>query len=168
MADPYISEIRLFPWNWAPKMWALCNGHLLSIAQNQALFALLGTTYGGDGVQTFALPDLRSRTAIHFGNGYTLGEMSGSENVTLLISNLPAHNHSFEGSSSAGTSFQAGAGLLGTNSSNNNFYGSPAPLQPLNPASIGPAGGTQGHNNLQPYLAMNYSIAIYGVFPSRN
>lgn len=166
--EPFISEIKLFPWDWAPKYWALCNGALLSIAQNQALFSLIGTTYGGNGVTNFALPDLRSRTAIHFGSGYALGQMAGSETVTLNITQLPLHNHMFMGDASAGTVSNPGGHLLASNAGNNNFYGPPGNLQPLNPASIAPVGGNQPHENMQPYLVLNYCIAIQGVFPSRN
>jgi microcystin-dependent protein len=168
MATPYISEIRHFPWNWAPKNWALCDGRLLPISQNQALFALLGTTYGGNGIQNFALPDLRSRAAIHFNMSFSLGEMGGVENATLLTGNLPIHNHGFEGSNASGNKFDPGDLLLATNGGNHNFYGPVTNLQPLNPTSVALVGGNQPHNNMQPYLVLNYCIAIYGVFPSRN
>lgn len=166
--EPYISEIKLFPWDWAPKYWALCNGALLPINQYQALFALIGTTYGGNGVTNFALPDLRGRTPIHSGTGYALGQMAGNETVTLNINELPMHNHMFAGVASAGTALNPLGHLLANNSGNNNCYGPPNNLQPLNPASIASVGGNLPHENMQPYLVLNYCIAVQGVFPSRN
>ena len=178
MTQPFIGQIQPYGFNFAPKNWALCNGQILSIAQNTALFSLLGTTYGGNGQTTFALPNLQSRVPMHYGtftgNTYVLGEQSGEEQVTLLITELPSHNHSFNGSSGA-----ANAGTVGPNQvlatstggggQPDNFY-SPdsSPMQPLNPNSIQPAGGNQAHNNLQPYLATNWCICLYGIYPSRN
>lgn len=166
--EPYISEIKLFPWNWAPKYWALCNGALLAIAQNQALFSLIGTTYGGNGITNFALPDLRSRTAIGFGNGYALGGTGGYETITLNVNEMPLHNHMLAAVDANGTVPGPLGHLLSTNSATNNFYGPPSSLQPLNGASIASTGGNQSHENMQPYLVLNYCIAIQGVFPSRN
>lgn len=168
MSSPFISEIKLFPWNWAPKYWALCNGALMPIAQYQALFSLIGTTYGGNGVSNFALPDLRGRTPIHYGNGFAIGEAIGTETVTLTNSTIPMHNHMFMANSTAGTAQVPAGNVPASNAAGNNFYGPASGLQPLNPASIGQAGGSQPHQNMQPYLVLNYCIAIQGVFPSRN
>lgn len=168
MSSPFISEIKLFPWSWAPKYWALCNGALLPINQYQALFSLLGTTYGGNGVSNFALPDLRSRTPISFGTNTELGEVGGTETVLLSINQMPMHNHMFMANVMAGAVAAPADHFLAGNANKNNFYGLPTPIQPLNPASIGPVGGTQPHTNMQPYLVLNYCIAVQGVFPSRN
>jgi len=170
MTEPYIGEIRLFPWDFAPRMWAHCNGQQMSIAQNQALFALLGTMYGGNGVTTFALPNLQSQTPIHRSSTYTQGEATGQEQVTLTLSSMPAHTHALNGTSTtADKRTYAGNVLANDTAPNTNFF-APAGgnTTALNPQSIGPMGGNQPHSNMQPYLAMNYCIAIYGVFPSRN
>lgn len=172
--DPLLGEIIMFAGNFAPRGWALCNGQLLSIAQNTALFSILGTTYGGDGVTTFALPDLRGRVAIQPGTGpglstYNLGERAGTETNTLTISQLPAHNHMLVGSSQ--TADQAGPGghVLATEPTGSTaIYNSAAPDQTLNAASISPTGNNQPVNNIQPFLCVNFIIALEGVFPSRN
>jgi microcystin-dependent protein len=168
MAMPFVGEIRLFPWNWPPRLWALCNGALLPIAQNQALFALLGTTYGGNGVQNFALPDLRGRVAIHRSPTYTQGETDGTETVTLTLATMPMHNHNFLGTSSAGNQTTP-QGVVGTDSGAGAAYLAPdtTPFS-LAPTAITMAGSSFPHNNMQPYLVMNYSIATQGIFPSRN
>ena len=170
MATPFISEIRLFSFNFAPKGWAFCNGALLSIVQNQALFALIGTIYGGDGRTTFALPDLRGRAALHSGNGSTQGQVAGVENLTLTINELPQHNHLFNANSGAGTAFLPSGNneVLAANSAGDSFYGPPDQLQPLTMSSVASYGGSQAHNNMQPYLALNYCIAVSGAFPSRS
>ena len=165
MAEPFLSEIRIFSFGFAPKGWALCNGQLLPINQNQALFSLLGTTFGGDGRVNFALPDLRSRVPIHVGSGHTLGERGGEQAHTLSISELPTHTHSLLGSTSAtGGNANCTNRFLG---GGNNVYHAPASLTTLNPQSIQSTGGSQAHLNMQPFLVLNFSIALQGIFPSQ-
>jgi len=174
MSEPFIGEIILFAGNFAPRGWALCQGQLLSIAQNTALFSILGTTYGGDGVTTFALPDLRGRVPVGQGQGpglsnYVLGEQSGSENVTLIITEIPAHNHMVNCVNGDGDKQTPVSNLLANDGSGAaNPYSSLSPSGQMNPLAIQPAGGSQPHNNLQPYLGLNYIIAMEGIFPSRN
>lgn len=165
MSDPFLSEIRIVSFNFAPKGWALCNGQLLPINQNQALFSLLGTTYGGDGRVNFALPNLQGRIPIHFGNGHTLGEVGGQESHTLILSEMPAHSHTFSASNAA-----PDQGLPTGNmwASNSGVYSSAPPDSSMNPASISSVGGSQPHTNLQPYLVLNYIIALQGIFPSQS
>lgn len=167
MGAPFIGEIRLFPWDWPPRGWALCQGQLLPIAQSTALFSLLGTTYGGNGTSTFGLPDLRGRVPNHQGGNYIIGEMAGQENVTLLITQLPSHQHALMATTTTGTANPPVGNLLAQPTAAR--YASDASnLVTMNPASIQPAGGSQGHNNMQPYLALSYCIALSGLFPSRN
>lgn len=177
MTQPYIGQIQPYAFNFAPKSWAFCNGQILPIAQNQALFSLLGTTYGGNGVSTFALPNLQSRVPMHMGPGlggtYVAGETAGEENVTLSYAQMPAHSHLFMGASVDATlNVTADGGLLATSTGGGgqpeNFYASDAAPQPLNPQTVGSTGGNQPHTNLQPYLAVNWCICLYGIFPSRN
>ena len=165
MSEPFLSEIKIVSFNFAPKGWALCNGQLLPINQNQALFSLLGTTYGGDGRVNFALPDLRGRIPIHFGNTHTLGERAGEENHTLNISELPAHSHTFS-ASNADPNQGTPAGNMWA--SNSGAYSNAAPDSTMNPASISNVGGSQPHTNIQPYLVLNFIIALQGIFPSQN
>lgn len=171
MADPFVAEIRIFPFNFAPKGWAWCDGQLLPISQNTALFSLLGTTYGGNGKSNFALPDLQGRAPMHPGQGpglslHDLGETGGSETVTLLESEIPAHTHSFTASQSDGTDQtpvnQRLASGIGVGA-----YGTVASLTQLSPNMLAPAGGDQPHNNLMPYLTFYFCIALQGVFPPR-
>lgn len=166
MAEPFLSEIRIMSFEFAPKGWALCNGQLLPINQNQALFSLLGTTFGGDGRVNFALPDLRGRTPIHVGSGHTLGERGGEQAHTLSVAELPEHAHTVSASSSTtgGTTNPAGNFLGG----GNNVYHSPASLTALQPASVTNAGGSQAHLNMQPFLTLSFCIALQGIFPSPN
>ena len=164
MAEPFLSEIRIMSFNFAPKGWALCNGQLLPINQNQALFSLLGTTYGGDGRVNFALPDLRARTSIHMGSGHTLGERGGEQAHTLSISELPLHTHTANASKTNGdTPFAANHVLAAAL----NLYTGPSNLTSINPATITPVGGSQAHLNMQPFLTLNFCIALQGIFPSQ-
>jgi microcystin-dependent protein len=173
MSDFFLGEIKLLPYNWAPKYWTLCAGQLLPINTNQALFSLLGTTYGGDGINTFALPDLRGRVPVHpnVNAGLPQGSKAGQETVTLTTANLPAHNHTVAVSTTAGNNtalngnFIASANTAGTAV---NIYGAATSLQPLDPASVSNTGGNQPHENCQPSLVMNYCIATQGIYPSRN
>jgi len=168
MGTPFLSEIKMFGFNvnFLPKGWALCNGQFLPINQNQALFSLLGTRYGGNGVTTFALPDLRGRVPIHFGNGRTLGESAGAEAVTITAQTMPQHTHFMNASTlaSGGNDNPAGR-FLGSAS---NLYHTPAGLTPMNPGTISNVGGSQPHENRQPYLALTFGIALQGIFPSQN
>ena len=165
MAEPFLSEIRIMSFVFAPKGWALCNGQLLPINQNQALFSLLGTTYGGDGRVNFALPDLRSRTPIHVGSGHTLGERGGEQAHTLSIAELPTHTHVANGTNANGSAAVPGGALLGAF---NNAYAQLANLTSINPGTISPAGGSQAHLNMQPFLVLSFCIALQGIFPSPN
>jgi len=165
MAQPYIGEIKMVGFNFPPKGWAFCNGQTLPIAQNQALFSILGTTYGGNGQTTFALPNLQGRTPIYVGPGYVLGGIGGEVNHTLTGPEMPAHTHVPVGAPTA-TAVDPTGLLLGKGASQN-FYAA-SPNTPMNPASVGPTGGSQPHNNMQPYLVINFCIALVGVFPSRN
>lgn len=163
MAEPFLSEIRLFSFPFAPKGWALCNGQLLPINQNQALFSLLGTTFGGDGRVNFALPDLRSRVPIHVGSGHTLGERSGEQAHTLSIAELPDHVHVAQGSSTTGGQTPAGNVLAVTGA---NTYGGATSLVAMGSGMVLNTGGSQAHLNMQPFLTLNFSIALQGIFPS--
>jgi microcystin-dependent protein len=165
MAEPFLSEIRLFSFNFAPKGWALCNGQLLPINQNQALFALLGTTFGGDGRVNFALPDLRARVPIHVGDGFTLGERGGEQAHTISTAELPQHIHQLNGSTTAsgGTDNPTG-NFVGSAS---NLYHTPASPTAMNPGTIANRGGSQAHLNMQPFLTLNFGIALQGIFPSQ-
>src|SRR2546423_2315889 len=166
MAEPFLSEIRIMSFVFAPKGWALCNGQLLPINQNQALFSLLGTTFGGDGRVNFALPDLRGNTPIHVGKGHTLGEKGGSQSVTLNIQQLSTHVHSLNATSAAANQLIPGAALLGTSAATDPIYGNPSSLVAMDPSSISNAGGSQAHLNMQPFLTLSFCIALQGNFPS--
>jgi microcystin-dependent protein len=166
MAEPFLSEIRIFGGTNAPKGWAQCNGQFMPINQNQALFSLLGTTYGGNGQTTFALPNLRGRVPIHVGSGHTLGEAAGSSSVTVNIQQLPTHTHLMQASNAAATQDTPGGNYLAKPSIPG--YGPPASLVTMNAANIGAVGGSQAHNNMMPYLVLNFCIALIGIFPSPN
>lgn len=165
MSTPFLSEIKIISFNFAPKGWALCNGQLMPINQNQALFSLLGTTYGGDGRVNFALPNLQGRMPVHKGSGITLGEKAGETAHTLSISELPAHNHVPVGSSSAPAFPNADGNLWATSTAKN--YNSSSDSA-MNPACLTPTGGSQPHDNMSPYLVLNFVIALQGIFPSQN
>jgi microcystin-dependent protein len=168
MSEPFLSEIKIVSFNFAPKGWALCNGQTLPINQNQALFALLGTMYGGNGQTTFMLPNLRGRVPISFGSGHTLAEAAGSTAVTVNIQQLPTHLHALQASTAtAGTNAPDNTTLLG-GSAPNDLYNGPANLSPLNAGSVTSVGGSQPHNNMMPYLTLNFIIALQGIFPSQN
>lgn len=164
MAEPFLSEIRIMSFVFPPKGWALCNGQLLPINQNQALFSLLGTTFGGDGRVNFALPDLRGRTPIHVGSGHTLGERGGEQAHTLSISELPTHTHTLRGTSSTGTQLIPATNLLAV--SNLPAYHDASNLVAMNAATVANTGGSQAHLNMQPFLVLSFSIALQGIFPS--
>ena len=163
MAEPFLSEIRIMSFNFAPKGWAMCDGQLLPINQNQALFSLLGTTYGGDGRVNFALPDLRARVPIHLGSGHTLGERGGEQAHTLLISELPMHTHVQQASPSTGDAVNPTGAVLAAMS---NAYRGADNATTLNPASVTDVGGGQAHENMQPFLVLTFCIALQGIFPS--
>lgn len=164
MSEPFLGEIKIISWNFAPKGWTFCNGQLLPINQNQALFSILGTTYGGDGMRTFGLPNLQGRTPFHVGNGIVLGEMGGETTHTLNISELPAHTHVPVGSSNAASAPGPGSNLWATKA---NIY-APSFDSAMNPACITATGGNQPHENMSPYLVLNFIIALQGIFPSPN
>lgn len=166
MAEPFLSEIRVYSFNFAPKGWATCDGQLLPINQNQGLFSLLGTTYGGNGQTNFALPDLRGRTPIHMGSGHTLGERGGEQAHTLSISELPEHIHTMGASQDATTRSSNPSNKLPTNAAPNNVYGPAQNLVAFNSGAVSSVGGSQAHLNMQPFLTLNMCIALQGIFPS--
>jgi microcystin-dependent protein len=166
MGEPFISEIRIMSFGFPPKGWALCNGQLLAINQNQALFSLLGTMYGGNGQTTFALPDLRSRVPIHAGRGHTLAEKAGQEAHTVTISEMTTHTHVVNASRTDGNSVTPTNNILAREVGN--VYRPATSLQALNPIIISDVGGSQPHNNMQPFLTLNFCIALQGIFPSQN
>lgn len=167
--DPFLGEIRLFSFGFAPKGWAFCNGAILPVNQYNALFALLGTMYGGNGVQTFALPDLRGRTPIHRSNQEPQGALDGTENVTLTIATMPMHTHLMYGTSTqADVKAPTNHYFANDTAPNADFYAAPGALVPIASQTITNTGGSQPHSNMQPYLVMNHCIATSGIFPSRN
>lgn len=165
MAQPYVGEIRMFAGNFAPAGWMFCEGQLLPISENETLFQLIGTTYGGDGESTFALPDLRGRIPIHQGNGFVLAETGGAEEITLTVQQIPAHSHPFLASADVGDQINL-AGALTSNSNGVIPYIEDPPSVTMNPADIGSTGGSQPHNNFQPYLCIDFIISLFGIFPS--
>ena len=164
MAEPFLSEIRIFSFNFPPKGWALCNGQLLPINQNQALFSLLGTTFGGDGRVNFALPNLRGQVPIHVGNGHTLGEAAGTTAVTITQQTMPQHIHFMNALDANGT---LGAPTNNLLAQFNNGYTAPNALSTLSPQTVTTVGGNQAHNNMMPYLVLSFCIALQGIFPSQ-
>lgn len=172
MADPFVAEIRIFPFNFAPKGWAFCDGQILSLSQNTALFSLLGTTYGGDGKSNFALPNLQGSAPMHPGQGpglslHDLGEAGGSDTVSLLESEIPAHSHGLKASAQPGEDPSPANEALARSVGANLYQTNASPLVRLGDQALTPAGGNQPHNNLQPYLTLNFCIALQGVFPPR-
>lgn len=173
MADPFVAEIRIFPFNFPPRGWAWCDGQLLPLSQNTALFSLLGTTYGGNGTSNFALPDLQGRTPMHPGQGpglslHDLGETGGSETVSLLESEIPLHSHALRAHDIDLAELNAPAASRSlAKSANTTIYATPNSLVTMSPSALPPAGGDQPHNNLQPYLTFYFCIALQGVFPPR-
>jgi microcystin-dependent protein len=170
MAEPFLSEVRIMSFAFAPQGWALCNGQILPINQNQALFSLLGTTFGGDGRVNFALPDLRNRTPIHVGSGHTLGERGGEPAHTLSVAELPGHTHIAQGTNSNATqsSPMPNSTTLGYARAGNQMYNGPLNLVAMHPNMVGSVGGSQAHLNLQPFLTLSFAIALQGIFPSPN
>jgi microcystin-dependent protein len=166
MAEPFLSEIRLMSFGFAPKGWALCDGQLLPIIQNQALFSLLGTNFGGDGRVNFGLPDMRGRTPIHVGSGHTVGERGGEQAHTLSISEIPTHTHNLAASSSDGTLAIPSGNYLARSASS--AYIAPGNQVALNAGTIANVGGSQAHLNMQPFLTLSFCIALQGIFPSQN
>jgi microcystin-dependent protein len=164
MSEPFLSEIKIMSFGFAPKGWALCDGQLLPINQNQALFSLLGTTYGGDGRVNFGLPDLQSRVPVHMGSAFTLGQRGGEQAHTLTNAEQPIHTHSVVGTTSGGDSPIPTGNYLGAA---DNVYGPAASLTNLNPATITSTGGSQAHLNMQPFLTLSFCIALQGIFPSQ-
>jgi len=167
MAQPHVGEIRLFAGNFAPSGWMFCAGQLLPISENETLFNLVGTTYGGDGQSTFALPDLRGRIPVHQGNGVILAEAGGAEEITLTTNQIPAHSHPLQATNDTATQANPGGQVLAQFSQANIFpYLEDVPNVSLAPAAITPVGGSQPHTNFQPYLCINYIISLFGIFPS--
>ena len=166
MAQPYVGEIRMFAGNFAPAGWAFCEGQLLPISENETLFQLIGTTYGGDGQSTFAMPDLRGRIPIHQGNGVILAETGGAETITLTVSQTPAHSHPFLGTSSLSNDANPGGNVVAQASAFFPYVNAP-PTVAMAATAISPAGGSQPHNNFQPYLCVDFIISLFGIFPSQ-
>ena len=165
MAEPFLSEIKMMSFNFAPRGWAFCNGQLLPINQNQALFSLLGTTYGGNGQTNFALPDLQGRTPVHEGLNHALGERAGEQAHTLSIAEMPAHTHQAFGTNTNGAGVVPTGNVLGAF---NNAYNALTQQISINPGSVSTVGGSQAHLNMQPFLTVNFCIALQGIFPSAN
>jgi microcystin-dependent protein len=170
MAQPYIGEIRMFAGSFEPAGWAFCHGQLLAISENETLFQLIGTTYGGDGQSTFALPDLRGRVPIHQGNSFVLAARGGVETVTLTVQQVPAHTHPALGSSDIASTPNPANRVLATlpTGQAQSAYGTDPPVNPLDSGSVAPAGGSQPHDNLQPFMGINYILSLFGIFPSQN
>ncbi len=166
MAQPYVGEIRIFAGNFAPAGWMFCEGQLLPISEYETLFNLIGTTYGGDGQSTFALPDLRGRLPIHFGNGFTLAETGGVETVTLTVAQIPAHSHSFLATSSLANATGPNGNVL-AESTLLTMFQSGAPTIAMSPGTTSSTGGSQPHDNFQPYLCVDFIISLFGIFPSQ-
>jgi microcystin-dependent protein len=167
MAEPFLSEIRIMSFSFAPKGWAMCNGQLLPINQNQGLFSLLGTTYGGDGRVNFALPNLQARVPLHTGNGHVLGERAGESAHTVSIAEMPLHDHAWNANSSNTPTNTPTTALVLAKSTGDNAWGPASNLTAMDPSTITNIGGSQSHLNMQPYLALTFCIALQGIFPSQ-
>jgi microcystin-dependent protein len=165
MAQPYVGEIRMFAGNFAPAGWMFCEGQLLPISENETLFQLIGTTYGGDGESTFALPDLRGRVPVHQGNGVVIAETGGAETVTLTVNQIPAHTHAFLASTNIANQSSPG-GNVAAQSAAADLYIEDTPNVALNAGAVGPVGGSQPHTNFHPYLCIDFIISLFGIFPS--
>jgi len=165
MSSPFIGEIRMFAGNFAPVGWAFCNGAVIPIDQNDALFNLIGTTYGGDGQTTFALPDLQSRIPVHVGPGFALGQQAGVESVTLTTNQIPAHSHVPQADSSAGTQSSPGGGVWAQSTLGQ--FSAAAPTLTMAPSALGSSGGSQPHDNMMPFLVINFILSLFGIFPSQ-
>lgn len=166
MAQPYVGEIRMFAGNFAPAGWMFCEGQLLPISENETLFQLIGTTYGGDGQSTFALPDLRGRIPIHQGNGFILAETGGAEEITLTVNQIPAHTHPLLASTGTATQISPANGVLAASTSVQMYLGINDLPTNLSPSAAGPVGGSRPHTNFQPYLCVDFIISLFGIFPS--
>ncbi len=168
MAQPYVGEIRMFAGNFAPAGWMFCEGQLLPISENETLFNLIGTTYGGDGQSTFALPDLRGRIPVHMGGGFTLAETGGAETITLTVSQIPAHSHPMLASNDTASGNAPANNVLAATTGATTFaYGSLNPISAISPQAISSTGGSQPHDNFQPYLCVDFIISLFGIFPSQ-
>jgi microcystin-dependent protein len=165
MGQPYVGEIRMFAGNFAPAGWMFCEGQLLPISENETLFQLIGTTYGGDGQETFALPDLRGRLPLHQGNGFILAETGGAEEITLTVNQIPAHSHPLLATTNPADQAAAANNVLGTLTQGLLYY-AVAPSAAMSPNAVAPVGGSQLHTNFQPYLCVNFIISLFGIFPS--
>jgi len=165
MAQPYVGEVRMFAGNFAPAGWMFCEGQSLPISENETLFQLIGTTYGGDGQETFNLPDLRGRLPLHWGNGFLLAETGGAEEVTLTPQQIPAHTHPLLASTAVGTSAAPAGNVVAASGSANVYRPGPGAAA-LSPQTVGPVGGSQPHTNFQPYLCVDFIISMFGIFPS--
>src|SRR5229473_3395711 len=166
MSSPFIGEIRMFAGNFAPQGWAFCNGALMAIDQNTALFQLIGTTYGGDGQTTFALPNLQSRVPIHVGPGFVQGQTGGTETVTLIVNQIPSHSHVPQAQSAAGTAASP-SNAVWANSSLGQFDNANPPDSPMDPGALASSGGSQPHDNMVPFLGVNFILSLFGIFPSQ-
>lgn len=165
MAQPYVGEIRMFAGNFAPAGWMFCDGSLLPISENETLFQLIGTTYGGDGQETFALPDMRGRLPLHQGNGFILAETGGAEEITLTANQIPVHSHPLLASTDATNTVNAGGNVFGAPLTATPFFAA-TPTLSLAPQAVSTVGGSQPHTNFQPYLCINFIISLFGIFPS--
>ena len=166
MAQPYVGEIRMFAGNFAPAGWMFCEGQLLPISENETLFQLIGTTYGGDGQSTFGLPDLRGRIPIHQGNGFSLAEGGGAEEITLTVNQIPAHSHPLLASTGPGNLNSPGGNITAESAAVKIYFADQATAN-MSANAVGPVGGSQPHTNFQPYLCINYIISLFGIFPSQ-